>query len=582
MADPQNHDPDQIGKTGGRPRGGAGLTKLLGKALGKGWQRPVKAGDRAAGRGTGRGFRQRVIVKALVVRHGPRRRAAGRSGKGGGASKSGASLARHVRYLGRDGTSEQGDRGQFYDRAQDGLDAAQLTKAWHDDRHHFRLIVSPENGGELPDLTAYVREVMARVETDLRRLPSERVEWLAINHFNTDNPHAHVLICGAWGRVSERAAEPSGERRPEAADGSRRVLVLPRAYVSHGIRGRAEEVATEILGERSLEEVRHAREQEVTAERWTGLDRAIARQAQRQQVVAAHPDGLQIDVSPARLPGVSGHERGLIVRRLQTLQRYGLARPERSSRWRVAADFRERLIALGARRDVIQRLYGKHGHEASQVVPFGLAERLSGRAAKSIQGAVIDHGIVDELGLDRYLVVRDEKGGRHYAAVRDGRAYEQVQTGATVVIGASASERRTAADELARVAGRHADGAYTRERHATDLEGRSDLPDAERSDLLSRTARLAAMLAGRPGTGVERQGQDGRGETFQIDRAALERLVTRESRRATTDVRVLAGGRPAERSTDRPPARPSAPPLDIGRPVRRGREREGRDELERG
>jgi len=167
-------DPEQIGKTGGRPKSVASVRKLLGKALGKGW---MKRADKGFGRGTSkansgnaRGFKQRVIVKALVVKQG-RQMVGGKRGSGGrGQGVGGASLARHVRYLGRDGTSEMGERGQFYDRAAEGLDADQLTKSWHDhepgDRHHFRLIISPENGAAIDDLKGYIQHVIERVEND--------------------------------------------------------------------------------------------------------------------------------------------------------------------------------------------------------------------------------------------------------------------------------------------------------------------------------------------------------------------------------------------------------------------------------
>ena len=113
-----------------------------------------------------------------------------------------------------------------------------------------RLIVSPERGGDIPDMTSYIREVMHRVERDL----DTKLQWIAVNHHNTDNPHAHVLLRGQAG--------------PDGAD-----LVIPRQYISYGIRDRASDVATELLGERSAQEVQMAKSKEVEAERlppWTG------------------------------------------------------------------------------------------------------------------------------------------------------------------------------------------------------------------------------------------------------------------------------------------------------------------------
>ena len=92
---------------------------------------------------------------------------------------------------------------------------------------------------------------MADVERDL----GTRLDWVATDHWNTDNPHVHVLIRG------------------KAEDGQD--LVISRAYISRGFRDRAAERVTLELGPRSELEIRSALEKEVDAERWTGLDRAL-------------------------------------------------------------------------------------------------------------------------------------------------------------------------------------------------------------------------------------------------------------------------------------------------------------------
>ncbi|MGE7197516.1 DUF3363 domain-containing protein [Brevundimonas naejangsanensis] len=111
---------------------------------------------RAAQNRSGRAFRldvrQRVIVKALVSRH-----------LGKGAAR-GAALAAHVVYLGRQGAGVEGERAEFFNRETDSLDARAAVQDWRGDRHHFRLIVSPENGERIRDLKDYVRDVMGRVD----------------------------------------------------------------------------------------------------------------------------------------------------------------------------------------------------------------------------------------------------------------------------------------------------------------------------------------------------------------------------------------------------------------------------------
>ncbi len=43
---------------------------------------------------------------------------------------------------------------------------------------------SPEDGAELEDLRTYTRHLMGRMEADL----GTGLDWVAVNHWNTDNP----------------------------------------------------------------------------------------------------------------------------------------------------------------------------------------------------------------------------------------------------------------------------------------------------------------------------------------------------------------------------------------------------------
>src|SRR5262245_37206534 len=98
----------------------------------------------------------------------------------------------------------------------------------------FKLILSPEFGERL-NLKELTRQLMYRVAADLR-LP---LEWVAIAHFNTEHPHAHVLLRGV-------------------AEGKE--IHLPNEYVKAGIRKHAEDLCTARLagcGKRS--ETRYGR-----------------------------------------------------------------------------------------------------------------------------------------------------------------------------------------------------------------------------------------------------------------------------------------------------------------------------------
>src|SRR5665213_1366524 len=139
---------------GGRRRGEASVNRQLAQRLRgfKGCTRN-RSGMGKSGASSRFASRQRVVVKAMVSRH--------KAGKATG------SLRRHAAYLGRESASAGGKAGVFYDASRDAVDAKNEVSTWADDRHHFRLIVSPEHGGDIPDMTAYVRDVMRRVQRDL-------------------------------------------------------------------------------------------------------------------------------------------------------------------------------------------------------------------------------------------------------------------------------------------------------------------------------------------------------------------------------------------------------------------------------
>jgi len=61
-----------------------------------------------------------------------------------------------------------------------------------DDRHHFRFIISPDDAHELGDLKSLARELMRDMERDL----GTRLEWIGIDHWNTEHPHLHILVRG--------------------------------------------------------------------------------------------------------------------------------------------------------------------------------------------------------------------------------------------------------------------------------------------------------------------------------------------------------------------------------------------------
>lgn len=154
-------DSDRVGRMGGRGGRERSVSGEIGKRLGRGLSNAKMRSERAnrsgsKGRGTmpvGANPRaQRATVKMLSRIH---------------SKRAGSGLARHVNYLSRDSASRDGERGTFYSAQEDRLDGKAITQEWEADRHHFRLILSPEKGYDIADMQAYVRDVMQRIQRDV-------------------------------------------------------------------------------------------------------------------------------------------------------------------------------------------------------------------------------------------------------------------------------------------------------------------------------------------------------------------------------------------------------------------------------
>jgi type IV secretory pathway VirD2 relaxase len=310
-----------------------------------------------------------AIVKARVVRQ----------------MRSPGALRAHIGYLRRDGVTRDDAPGQLFDAAGDGADGRAFTERCQDDRHHFRFIVSPDDAGELENLRTFTRELMDQASHDL----GSRLDWVAIDHWNTEHPHVHILVRG------------------RAGDG--KDLVISRDYISTGFRARASDLVTRELGPRSDLETRRGLDAETTAERWTKIDQVLVREA-------AATDGV-IDLRPSR-DAVPEPLREIRIGRLRTLERLGLAEPAGPARWMLATDAELRLRELGERGDIIKRLHRSLTKDGAKRAPSSWA--LEGeRHGEPVIGRLIARGLDDELMGSAFAVVDGIDGRVHHLKLPD-------------------------------------------------------------------------------------------------------------------------------------------------------------------
>ena len=279
-------------------------------------------------------------------------------------------VATHLRYIERDGTTRDGKRGQAYGADTDAADLQAFEQRGRSDRHQFRFIVSVEDSPELEDLKGFTRQLMQRVQTDLET----GLDWVAVDHWDTDNPHTHIVLRG------------------RAEDGQN--LVIAPDYMAHGMRMRASELATEWLGPRTELEMRQSLQREVDQERLTSLDRALIRQA----------TDLTVDLTSQP----TGQQRQTLLRaRLQRLEAMSLAERMDANRWRLSPAMTNTLSCLGERGDILRTMHKALGGEQRECV-------LEPVPATAVIGRIAGKGLADELHDRAYLVIDGMDGRAHY------------------------------------------------------------------------------------------------------------------------------------------------------------------------
>jgi type IV secretory pathway VirD2 relaxase len=346
-------------KAGGLSRG----ADSRGSRFGRGRAASLAATRMLQARGRG------AMVKARVVRR----------------MRSPGALRAHIGYLKRDRVTRDGSPGKLFDAAGDDADGRAFAERCEGDRHHFRFIVSPDDAGELESLRSFTRELMDQASRDL----GTRLDWVAVDHWNTEHPHIHILVRG------------------RADDGSD--LVISRDYIGKGLRARASDLVTRELGPRSELEVRRGLEAEVTAERWTRLDRVLAREAGRAEGV--------VDLRPECDAGRDPLQE-IRIGRMRTLERLGLAEPAGPARWVLAADAEQRLRAQGERGDIIKRLHKAIARDGASRAPSSWA--LEGeRHGEPVIGRLIARGLDDELRGSAFAIVDGIDGRVHHLKLPD-------------------------------------------------------------------------------------------------------------------------------------------------------------------
>ncbi|MGH7435406.1 MAG: DUF3363 domain-containing protein, partial [Polyangiaceae bacterium] len=311
----------------------------------------------------------------------------------------------HLRYIERDGVEKDGSKGVLYG-PEGPVERRTFEEPRLHEKHQFRFIVSPEDAGEL-DLTGYVQSLMKRVQIDV----GQKIEWAAVNHYDTAHPHAHIVVRG----VDREGYE----------------LRFGRSYISGGMRWRAQELAFDELGPRLESDVQRTYQKEVTQERFTSLDRELER--------LSVDGGLEL-----RTPRVRTRiDLSVLHARLDQLDAMRLVERQSSNYWTFNEGWQESLRRLGNRNDIIKQMHDVVRGDASRYrhvregdpVPVGI-----GGVQPDTVARVAGKGLSDELAGSFYAVLETPEGRAFHVPI-DSKTADAVRVGNLVAFGSQSGAR---------------------------------------------------------------------------------------------------------------------------------------------
>ena len=313
----------------------------------------------------------------------------------------------HGSYLARENAQEPGKRGFGFDGESDTIDIGKTLDDWQNDGDErlWKIIVSPEFGDSL-DLRTHTRELVTRMEHDLET----PLKWVAVDHYNTDNPHVHLLIRGK--------------------DDEGNTLDISRDYLKQGIRARSSEIATNQLGYRGDTHDIMARQKQIESSRFTAMDKEMLQGAKQTA------SGLIYTLpSPTSTDHYSQQRRMQTIDRLKVLEGLKLAKYQDNLTWKLSDNLQKSLQDLGtatAQMKILDRHRPLLTDQSQQLTRTELKE-----PGERVTGIILGAGIDPEKDKP-YLLIEGIDGKAHFILqsrkMEEGRLQESLKDKTVVSI----------------------------------------------------------------------------------------------------------------------------------------------------
>ena len=344
-------------------------------------------GAAAAARLWSHTYGRRVFIKFHIARSGPQRHAA---------------FARYLSYIKRDGTDRDGSRSRMYSQSDEEIGVRDFNRRARNDPHQFRIIVSPEDSKEMEDLTGFARKLMAQAENDL----GTGLDWVAVNHFDTAQPHTHIVLRGR--------------------DLHNHELYIDRKYITEGLRYRAEEIVSNTLGAKRWRDLTALQLRATSWNLFTSIDRDFEEALRNGALKLAQPE--------TRSERIVAN---LYAKRLKHLQLLGLAKQLSSNTWHLETGWAESLKSLRRR-----RYFGNAREERPAPLRNGIEMRFAPdvlQAGETITGRIVAILPSDALSSRISLFIDGVEGQLRQFTLPEARIEDLPGIGGVLSVSATAS-----------------------------------------------------------------------------------------------------------------------------------------------
>ena len=295
----------------------------------------------------------------------------------------------HIKYLVRNEVEIDGNKAKFFDGDNDDVDGKKFAIDMAQDRHHFRFIVSPEDGFDV-NLKNHARNLVNQMEQDL----GVKLKWIGVVHQNTDNPHIHLVIKGT---------EPNGKD-----------LIIKPDYISHGMRFRSRDFLTRELGPRTELSIIKAKQRELLQNRAIAIDYKIAQLAKEHDgkftaFIFREPD--QIKAASLRIKHLQS--LGLVTQPTNWPKNF----------YKIDLSVIEKLKALETHHDIYKKIARCGVKEVRQYLP-----------EQSMIGRIVSKGLQDELSATYYVILEGADGNKWYVDLSKYQNVEELKAGQIIIL----------------------------------------------------------------------------------------------------------------------------------------------------